>query len=79
MSDELNFKNGVRQGDISSGILFNFYLNEAITDVSKLPAVCTLNLYADNLGLVAQKDKTIQILLNAFTSKLYILSLQVNV
>ena len=48
------------QGGISSGILFNFYLKEVISDISKLPAECTLNCgkvnilgYADDLVLVA--------------------------
>ena len=42
LGDEWNVKNGVRQGGISSGILFNFYLNELISDISKLPAGCNL-------------------------------------
>ena len=42
LSDEWNIKNGVRQGGNSTGILFIFYLNEVILDISKLPAGCTL-------------------------------------
>ena len=60
MSDEWNVRNEVRQGGISSGILFKFYLIEVISDISKFPALCTLNCskfnilgYADDLVLVA--------------------------
>ena len=40
LSDEWNVKSGVRQGGISSGILPKFYLNELISDISKLQAGC---------------------------------------
>ena len=76
----------MRQGAVSSGILFNSYLNEVISDISKLPAGCTLNCskvnilgYADDLVLVDPTDQALQLMLNALTSKLSTLSLQVNV
>ena len=76
----------MRQGGISSGILFNFYLNEVKSDTSKLSARCTLNCsevnylgYADGLVLVAETAEALQNLLNTLTSKLSTLSLQVYV
>ena len=86
LRDEGNDKNGVRQGGISSGILFNICLNEIIFNISKLLNGCTLycsrvNMsgYADDLILFAPTAQALQILLNVRTSKLYTLSLQVNV
>ena len=86
LNDEWNVKNGVRQGSISSGIIFNFYVNEVIPDISKLLAGCTLNCskvnilgFADDFVLVAPTPQTLQLLLNVLTSKLSTLSLQVNV
>ena len=43
LNDEWIVKNGVQQRGISSGILFNFYPNEVVSDNSKIPAGCTLN------------------------------------
>ena len=65
---------------------FQFYLKEVTSDISKQPVVCTLicskfNIigYADDLVLVAPIAQALKILLNVPTSKLYTLSLQVNV
>ena len=76
----------MRQGGISFGILFNLYLIEVISDISKLPAGCTLNCskviilgYADDLVLVAPTAQALQLIVNALTSKLSPLSLQLNV
>ena len=84
--DEWNVMTGVRLGGISSGILINFYLDEVISDISRLPAGNTSNCsilnilgYDHNLVLVAPTAKALQLLLNALNSKLYTLSLQVNV
>ena len=41
-SDELNIKNMLREGSISSGIIYNFYLNETLSNISELPVGCTL-------------------------------------
>ena len=49
MSDECNAKNGVKQGGISSEILFKLYLNELIYDISMLQAGCTLNCNRVNI------------------------------
>ena len=79
-------KNGVRQGSTSSGISFDFCLKEDISDVSKLQAWCTLNCNkvnilgsAEDLVLVAPTTPALHLLLQALTSKLSTLSLQVNV
>ena len=63
-----------------------YYLQELVSDISKLPARYTLicskyNIlgYADELVIVASTGKVLQLLLNAFTFKLYTLSLQVKV
>ena len=57
MSDERNAKNAGRQGGVSSGVLFNFYLNEVLSDTYKLLAGCALNWSkvncAEDLILVA--------------------------
>ena len=49
LSDEWNVTNGVRQGSISSGIIFNFYVNEVIPDISKLLAGYTLTCSKANI------------------------------
>ena len=86
LRDEWNFKNGVRHGGMSSGILFNFYLNEVLSGISKLPAGCTLNCskvnilgYANDLVLPAPTTQTLKLLLYALSSKLSTLSLRVKV
>ena len=85
LSDEWKARIGVRQGGISSGKFFNFYLNEVISDISKLLAGCTLTCgkvnilgYADDLVLVAPTAQALQLMLEALTSKLSTLSLQAN-
>ena len=67
------------------GILFKFYLNEVVSHTFKLPAGCNLKGskisilgYADDLVLTVPTAETSQLLLNTPTSKLSIVSLQVN-
>ena len=86
LSDQWNVNNRVRQGGISSGILFIFNLNEVMSDFSELTATYTLNGSKLNLlgnynhlVLFTPTTKTLQFSLNALTSKLYTLSVQVNV
>ena len=64
---------------ISSLILFNFYLNEIASGISRLRAGCTLNCrevkilrYADDLVLVAPTAQALELLLNSLFSKRYI-------
>ena len=63
LSEEWNVENIVRQGGMSSGILFNFYLNEVIFYVFVLPVGKSLNYskfsvlgYADDLVLYTVKN-----------------------
>ena len=84
LRDEWNVKNVLRQEGLSTGILFNFYLIEVVSDISELHARCTLNcskfkilVYADDLVLNA--SRAFQFLFYDPTSKLYRLSLQANV
>ena len=86
LGDDWNIKNEVRLGSISSEILFNFYLNEVTSDVSKLQAGGTSYCskvsilgYADVLALVTPTVHALQLLLKTLSSKLSTLSLQVNV
>ena len=67
----------MRQAGVSSGIIFNFYLNDVLSGKSKLSAGCTLNCskvnifgYADDLVLVAPTAHALQLLPNALASKL---------
>ena len=41
LSDEWKVRNVVQEGVISSGKVFNFYLNKVISGISKQPAGCT--------------------------------------
>ena len=83
LNDEWKVRNGVRQGGILPGILFDFYLSELISVISKLPVGGFLNcskvsiLRYAGLFLVAQKAQALNFLLNALTSKLFTLILQV--
>ena len=63
--------NGARQGGILSGLLFNFYINRMIREISTLPQGCVLagskmNIicYADDILLLAPSSTGLQILLN---------------
>ena len=63
--------------------LCNFFLKEVLSDISKVPAGCTLNgsrVYilcsADDLVIVAPTAKALYFLLTRLTSILYTLSLQ---
>ena len=84
MRDKWNDKNGVREGSITSGILFNFYLNEVISDIFKLLVGCTLicskvNIlsYSVHLVLVAPAAQSLQALLKTLSFNLYTPSLKV--
>ena len=67
----------------SSGIVFNFYLKEIMSDISNLPVECTLacckvsiNRHAGDLVLDASTSEALQYLLSARNTKLYTMSLQ---
>ena len=43
VSDEWTVGDGVRYGGVTSGILFNLYVNEVLTDLADLPLGCELS------------------------------------
>ena len=60
LSDEWKVGNGVRQGDVTSDILFNFYVNEVLTGLADQPLGCELSgniinifCYTDDITLLA--------------------------
>ena len=86
LSDQWKVGNGVRQGGITSGILFNFYLNDVLTGIADLPVGCSLNgskfnilCYADDIVLLAPTVEASQILLDTLACELGRLSLKINV
>jgi len=86
LSDAWNVKNGVHQGVTSSGILFNFYLDEVIREITELPVGCSLSFsrvnilcYADDIALLAPTAQALQIMMDTLTARLYDLSLKINI
>ena len=86
ISDPWNAKNGVRQGGVCSGILFNFYLNEVLTTISHLPVGCSLNgvrmnilCYADDIVIIAPSAMALQHMLDRLAELIDNLSLKINV
>ena len=76
----------MRHGNITTGILSNFYLNEVVSDISQLPVGSTLSCskvnipgYADDLVIAASIAQARNFMLISLNYKLYTLSLQVNV
>ena len=70
-SDSWKVGNGVRQGGILSPLLFGFYLNYVIEEISCMPIGCSLNFYklsvlgyADDLILLAPSAAALQIMVN---------------
>ena len=64
-------RNGVRQGGILSPLLFHFYINEVLENISKLNVGCFLGIrpvdilcYADDIVLCAPSQSGLQILIN---------------
>ena len=78
--------NGARQGGILSGLMFNFYINDAIKAISALPQGCKLagtkmNIvcYADDILVLAPSARGLQILLDRLVHELEALCLKINV
>jgi len=74
VGNDWKVKSGVRQGGILSPLLFNFYINECIKEVSSLSEGCRLcyqpaNIicYADDVLLLAPSGNGLQRILNEFS------------
>ena len=85
LSDEWQIKNGVRQGGVLSGLLFNIYINSLIEKISKMKYGCRLGLqisniivYADDIVLLAPTRHGLQILLDEALSEASSLNLSFN-
>ena len=84
-SEEWLICNGVRQGGVLSGFLFNIYINNLLDEITQLNAGCRLGLlqsniiaYADDIVLLAPSSASLQILLDAAALKLKKLDLVIN-
>ena len=76
LGDEWKVGNGLRRGGITSGILFNFYVKEVLTDSADLSLRCELNgnwvnifCYADNIVLLVPTENALQIVLDTLAPK----------
>ena len=86
LSNEGKVGNEVRQGGITTGILFNFYLNEVLTDLPGLSLGCKLNhnrvnifCFGDDIALLPPTENALQFMLDTLPPKLENLSLKINV
>ena len=84
-SEEWLICNGVRQGGVLSGFLFNIYINSLLDEMTQLNVGCKLGLlqsniiaYADDIVLLAPSSASLQILLDAAVLKLKKLDLVIN-
>jgi hypothetical protein len=84
-SDEWLLGNGVRQGAILSPLLFNFYINDVLKEISSCGFGCMLNhnrhniqSYADDFTLLAPSISALQALLNKIYRMLNNLGLLLN-
>ena len=78
-------ENGVRQGGVISPILFNFYIDDVLTEISKMSVGCKLDgrrhnsqAYADDLTLLSPSISGLQILLDKIHRLLSNLDLNLN-
>jgi len=85
ISDQWTLKNGVRQGAVISPLLFNFYINDVLNNISSLDFGCKLALrmsniqaYADDLVLLAPTARGLQQLLDRICTELSALNLSLN-
>ena len=77
--------NGVRQGGVLSGFLFNIYINDLLNELSNLSIGCRLGIhssnviaYADDLVLLAPSATSLQLLLDVTERELSSLDLKLN-
>ena len=83
--DTWRLGNGVRQGGITSPLLFNLYINDALTKLNNLNIGCKIGIhrhnsqaYADDLTLLSPSPEALQILINKLSSMLTDLNLTLN-
>ena len=84
-SEDWKVNNGVRQGGVLSGLLFNIYIDALISKISKLDIGCNLGLlrsnivaYADDIVLIAPSAKALQFLMNVAAVEISKLQLNFN-
>jgi hypothetical protein len=84
-SDPFQLKNGVRQGAILSPLLFNFYINDVIKEITSCGFGCILHnnrhniqAYADDFTILAPSITALQKLLNKIYVMLNNLDLSLN-
>ncbi len=85
LSNNWRLRNGVRQGSIISPILFNFYINGVLNDISEMSVGCNLaairhNIqgYADDITLLTPSAGSLQILIDKLSIKIEALCLTLN-
>ena len=85
-TDPWRAENGTRQGGILSPLLFSFYINEMIDEISEMNVGCSLGgvrvniiCYADDICLLAPSRYALQLLLDHLQSCLKYLDLNINV
>ena len=76
-SNENVIRNGVRQGGVLSGLLFNIYINELVENINNSGVGCTLKgakfsliAFCDDLVIMAPTKSSLQFLLNLVSVEL---------
>ena len=84
-SSEWKLCNGIRQGGVLSGILFNLYVNDLIDNVSKSKLGCKLGVYtsnivayADDLVILTPSRSSLQILIQLINNEIRKIRLNFN-
>ena len=84
-SEEWKINNGVRQGGVLSGLLFNVYINSLIEKISSLKQGCKIGIhssniiaYADDIVLLAPSKKALQMLLEEAVKESHDMDLEFN-
>ena len=85
VSHEFQISNGVRQGGVLSGLLFNVYIDSLISNISKMKVGCRLGLissniiaYADDIVLLAPSIPSLNMLVNTAYTEASRLHLEFN-